>query len=346
METFNTTMQVLLNTQASAAAFEHSRTIPAPLNPQPSTLNHSRGGCFVRHLHLKPIMQILQRFLPIAGIAALCWMMIGCKLAMLSVGGPTSDDKSKDTNPLPPLTLSRDAIELEIVFVERPVGDPLLGSLLWNEVDQIGALDPEVRNRLRDNGLRVGHVGSTPPQALQTLLGLATEIPGDADRPTPKNLSGRRVALASGTQTIIQTSPHLEECSVKIRDGDAATAEHYSNARGVLRLKAERLQDGWVELEFLPEIHHGSHHLRHTASSDGWKLDSTQLIEPLYRHRFTITANLGEMAVITVGGEDPESLGHCFFRTTETTNSSRLQIQRLLIVRLAGMKRIDPLYAE
>ena len=40
-------------------------------------------------------------------------------------------------NLLPPLRPARDALQIDVVFIERPLGDPLLGKTLWNDIDQV-----------------------------------------------------------------------------------------------------------------------------------------------------------------------------------------------------------------
>src|SRR5262249_41472371 len=73
---------------------------------------------------------------------------------------------------LPQLRAAPGAIQLDAVYVERPIGDPLLGPELWRYVDQVAAVDAEARGPLRRNGFRVGLVGANPPIALQKMLGL------------------------------------------------------------------------------------------------------------------------------------------------------------------------------
>ena len=39
------------------------------------------------------------------------------------------------------------SMELDVVYVERPVGDRLLGRELWQHVDEVAAMDAEARRR-------------------------------------------------------------------------------------------------------------------------------------------------------------------------------------------------------
>ena len=87
----------------------------------------------------------------------------GCQLFDKNVFSNSIDSVTQQTSRMPQKGPTRDAVQLEIVFIERPLEDPLLGHALWKEVDQIGALDPAVRDVLRKNGFKVGVTASDPP---------------------------------------------------------------------------------------------------------------------------------------------------------------------------------------
>jgi len=252
---------------------------------------------------------------------------------------------------LPRIAAPRDSIQLEIMFVERPIDDPLLGSALWDKIDQAGALDSDVRESLSENGFRVGQAGSHPPRALETMLGLQSEIPDDAESPDSKHLIGHRVALRSGAETEIQTSRFHAECSLRIPGTNGIRIKNFKNSRCVLRLKAKRLQNGWAQLEFLPEIHHGPQTWRPKATKAGWQGQTTQRISKLYNLRFSVTLNLGEFVVITSNSlpaddsdndRDATPLGPHFFLSGPKDH----KLQRLLIVRLANVNQIDTIYGK
>lgn len=262
---------------------------------------------------------------------------VGCALFQDS-----SRLEAKKAAGLPPIPTSRDAIQLEIVFVERPVDDPLLGSLLWRQIDQVSALSPEKRSILRGNGFQIGHVSSNPPRPLQTLLGLTTEI-SDSETDEARRMVGRRIVLQSGAATEVQTSDLYPACSISIASDEGVETQEFEYVRCVFRVFVERMQDGWAKLEFLPEIHHDAARLRATATDSNWQLRSRQEIEKLYGHRFSMELNVGEMAVLTAEqGAALGSLGRCFFVGAEPSADK----QRLLVIRLADMKKVDPVYAE
>lgn len=233
---------------------------------------------------------------------------------------------------LPPIPKTLDALRLEVIYVDRPIDDPLLRTSLWKSVDQISNLSPEVRGMLRDNGIRFGHVSSTPPRPLQALLELSEES---------NDLSRQQFTLPSGADTTIETSPILPERQFSFRRADADVTDTYKNARCVLRVSGERLQDGWARLDFLPEIHHSRHVTRPVAGDESLEFRTAQALVPLYAQRFAVTLNAGDILLLTVDRESPQlagSIGQHFFLNAHTEN----RMQRLLIVRLAQIQRIEP----
>ncbi len=248
----------------------------------------------------------------------------------------------QETTSLRPIVATRDAIQLEVVFIQRPVQDPLLGHALWNEIDQIGALSPEARDALKRAGIRIGHIGSTPPRALQALLGLTSATQTKEKRENSSQLVDRRVTLRSGQETEIVTSFVYPACFLATNGRNSAELKEFRNARCVFRVKANREQDGWVNLEFLPEVHHGNFSVQPTPiAAGGWQYRTTQNIEPLFDQRFSVHLSVGEMVLITVDQTSGGSLGQHFFLGAD----SDARLQRLLVVRLADMRNIDPVYA-
>lgn len=231
---------------------------------------------------------------------------------------------------LPPIRAAQNAIQLEVLFVERPTDDPLLGSMLWREVDQIAAISAETRELLHQNGFRVGHVGSSLPPTVQTLLGIVGK--GDEVDPTnAKPLVGSRKSLPPGMDTEVQTGDVRESCQLTIVQGDRVQRHEYQSARSLFRMKSVRLQDGWVRIDFQPEIHHGENRVRHTSTDEGWAYRSRQNIDARHGHQFSLTMNVGELAIITAAPDQPGTMGDLFF----CRDDDGIKTQRVLIVRVA-----------
>src|SRR5205807_7103339 len=130
-----------------------------------------------------------------------------------------------------------------VMYVERPVGEPLLGDELWRHVDQLASIDAETRNRIRKNGFRVGVVGANPPVALQKMLGLKSDFVSEPDAEDAKQLVGRRFFPVSGGEIEIQVSPLFQECTLNIDSGGSSEPRRFENAICKYRIRAVRLQD-------------------------------------------------------------------------------------------------------
>ena len=275
--------------------------------------------------HVDPVVSF--RRLPWSVVALAVSTLMGCSLF------PTGDAVSKAESrrlSLPPIRAAQNAIQLEVLFVERPADDPLLGPMLWREIDQIGAIPAETRELLQQNGFRVGHVGSSLPPTVQTLLGLVGA--GDVgDNQNAKPLVGNRKILPPGIDTEVQTGEEREACQLKIVQGDRVKLHEYQFARSLFRMKSVRLQDGWVRIDFQPEIHHGENRVRHTPTDEGWAYRSRQNVDARHAHQFSLTMNVGEMAIITAAPDQPETMGDLFF----CRDDRGIKKQRVLIVRVA-----------
>jgi hypothetical protein len=121
------------------------------------------------------------------------------------------------------------------------------------------------------------------------------------------------------------------------------TTKDYTDATGVFRLQAHRVQDGWVRLEFQPEIHHGASTMRRVASKSGFATTFSRDIDPFSNCRFAVDLLVNEMAVITAEGNDAHSLGNCCFVGDDESGN---RVQRVLVVRLTNMAKKDAVYAK
>lgn len=306
-----------------------SRLVPSPLDSANRSGSETSRRRFLRD-----------------GVVGLCLLPlggVGCHLLEKPLS--LTRGKSKD---LPPIRTAGDVVTLEIVFVDRPAGDSLLGAPLWNHVDQMASLDSVVRTMLRQNGIRAGVLGSHLPEPLQRMLGLKSTASTATTSGSNKSpgLEGRRVSIPAGGTTNIHVSPFYHTAAAKadvtIVQGTEKRTKHYANARCVFQLTATRLQDGWVQCDFLPQVHHGDQYLRPTAGADAWELDNSQQVDKFHPQRFSVQLNEGEMAVVTAEDSTRGTLGEQFFHE----RSSAATIQRVLLVRLCDSGSPAPVFSE
>jgi hypothetical protein len=259
--------------------------------------------------------------------AVLPLALAGCHLFSMSAGETSGSAK------LPRLVAPRDSVQLEIVFVDRPESDPLIGEALWEKVDQIAGFSSDERNKLRKNGWRIGQCSSHPPQALEELMkavGQPEAMDGD------RRVTGRRVAIPAGGEIPIEVTDLLPELELEL-NGKKKT---YADVKAVLRVHVDREQDGWVQLRFIPEIHHGQKLLRPFATAEDWTRRRSQNIEPVYGQQFSMNLNVGELALVTSGETEAKQLPSALFRSVDEDG----HLQRLLIIRVANMRRMTPVF--
>ncbi len=253
---------------------------------------------------------------------------------------------------LRPIQPSPNTLELEIVFIDRLADDPLLGERLWQDVDQVAALSAESRARLKAAGFRVGQVGTTFPPALEVLLNMEPDTETDegsfSNGPATgvnKNQTGfvvRRVAILSGSDTEIETSPLAPVRKINMPTDHGSVVREFHNARCVVRVRVFSAGKGWAKVEFTPEVHHGPMLPRATPQASGWLIRTRQEIEPLYGLHFSINLNLNESVLMTCWTDDPQAPGFQFFRGPNAS----AHMQRLVLVRLARVPETEPVYAE
>jgi hypothetical protein len=285
--------------------------------------------------------------------ALLCALAGGCALCGCTLVKPFGDvfgfwppATSPIAKSLPPLQPSRDAVQIEFTFVDRPVGDPLLGKALWGQIDQVGAVTASEAVSLKRMGLRVGNAGSSFCPALEQILRESEPADGAASE-THISVKKETLCIGQGISPPI-TINAARKCTFDVPAASGTKERSYESFKGVLRLTAHRLQDEWARLEFVPEIHFGQERVRPTTASTGlqnvWQPEVSQEIESLLAQRFSVKLYVGEMVVITADAPENARLfgTQAFVRDQRGTGT----VQRVLIVRLANMSRIDPVYAE
>jgi hypothetical protein len=280
----------------------------------------------------------------LVGGCALC----GCTLLkpIADVFGYWPSAPTATSSSLPPLLPSRDALQIDLIFVERPAGDPLLGSALWSQIDQVGAVSAGEADSLKRLGLRVGNAGQSICPALEQIL--RESEPADApSSDTHISVKKQTLCIGPGVASPITTNT-LAKCTIDVPTASGSKQETFENFRGVLRLTAHHLQDEWARLEFVPEVDFGQERLRPSSASAGlqsvWQPTMSQEVEALLAQRFSARLHVGEMIVITADAPDNARLfGTRAFVREQPGNG---QMQRVLLVRLSNMSRVDPVYAE
>ncbi|MFK7817141.1 MAG: hypothetical protein AB8G99_00360 [Planctomycetaceae bacterium] len=229
--------------------------------------------------------------------------------------------------------IHRDAICLDIAVADRPATDSLV-ALLWDDVDEIGVLEAADKRLLNANGFRIGVAGSSVPSSLQTILQEAVAEQGAEQNWSPigNQLPGSsKVTLFNKQDTLFEVTQLGELAYVEVdENGDPISdPESFNNSRCVVRLTAEKMQDGWIKLRFLPEVHHGANANRPTVGDAGFQYKQSQRMKPLYQYQFEVTLNPGEIAVVGGNEADEHTLGQQFFNIKLPTGFA----QKIITVR-------------
>lgn len=270
------------------------------------------------------------RGLIVALLLAVTFLQSGCELF-------TTQQQllKRSAQKLPSLQPSPDTIALRVTFIERPVGDPLLGKALWKEVDEFLSLeDPEYQKNLIKNGFRIGVLSSFS----ETLQELLKDDRTTEDQNSEFNFRGDNVYRGSGRPFLVNAGDEFPQCELNLFHTSTATpreSKALQAAKGIFEVVPIKEQEGWARLEFAPEFLHGAETLRPVAAATGWDGQYSQMHEKLHDLRFRLHMNEGDTAVITAQDNCPRTAGYYFFRG-EGVNSS---IQRALLVRLVRVPR-------
>jgi hypothetical protein len=284
-------------------------------------------------MKLRTEMQLsIRTRVPVIVCAAIATLTSGCALFN---PGSAVERITAERPFLPPLQPERNVIDLEVYFVDRVVGDPTIADGLWRAVNQAaGPLSTHAK--LRSEGIQYGVAPSSAPPALQSLI-----FRGFSQSST-KVTSCRHVPLMNGAASPIHVGTLPAHCVVPSSGKRGVGAVTVEQGECLFKVAAERLQEGWVKVAFLPQIHHGAERVRPVAGDERWKSENSRLIETYYDQEFSLELNTGEFVVVGLAEDRPGTLGHLFFRSGDAEN----RFQRVMIVRLAGMQSVKPLRSD
>lgn len=262
-------------------------------------------------------------------------LLISCALSGCALfNNDPSMEAVARTTMLPPITAPTDAIQLEVLFVERPVNDPLLGRSLWSEMDGMAGIPADRLLELYENGFQVALAGTEAPPTLAALLN-AGRIE-DYDDPTGF-VTNRRIALRQSAKTEVFCSHQPRTWSINLSTNGEQEPAQFDKAQGVLQVRLEDIRDGWVKVHIQPEIHHGDGNIRREATETSWNITAGKQIEPLSTSGFSVHLNLNEMLVISAADSAAGKVGNHFFRRED---DGRL-MQRVVMLRVADLTRFE-----
>lgn len=266
--------------------------------------------------------------------------------ALAVLGGPGCHEMAKRParSLLRPAQMSPDSVVVDILFVRFPFGDPEANGELWAEVDE-QHFPPELRERLSRNGFRAGLVAGPIPGILWRMLEMAGKPPPSTagmevkvtDLGEDPKVVRRHVQVRAGQRTEIQTSGVYPRLPVLLCEARGLCGQEYSDAQGVLALRADPQPDGRVRLRLVPEVHHGQPRLQRIPTPGGVRLEPGRPRRAFDELALEATLQPGHMILLASLPHKPGSLGHYFF----TQEVSGKREQKLVVIRVSQTQRDD-----
>jgi hypothetical protein len=234
---------------------------------------------------------------------------------------------------------------LEANIVRRPSVDTRVRSLVWEDLDESGVMQPEERQRLNHAGFRAGIAGSSTPWVLQNLANDATKAAvshNDDGASAVLNTSfqqpvGPAFNLFENGITQIEVQSNFDPSLIPFEKISVLSElKDPSDLRCVLQISAEELEDGWVLLSVLPQLYSGANALRLSVSGNHDRLPVRQKILPLYEQQFRMKLHRGEVAVIGQYETSEWTVGRLFFQPDTGTGAKT----SLLMIRLVSTNEL------
>lgn len=291
------------------------------------------------------------RSLLLVGLGLAVAMATGCSLLLVS-----DETTGGGESPLRAALASPDAVTLDIFWANLPAEGYEFDARLWRFVQE-DRVDPELRGRLMQNGLRAGVVGGAPPEVIVRMLDpqgkkrrqaklkqeQSSEVSEDTDDPAAEQdqtvaalnqqtgVRARTTQVRPGEPVVVQASKVYDEAIILHAD---RTGETYRQVQAIYSLEVHREPTGAYSLRVTPELHMGSPRAE-------WVRDETNMIayQKMEREKqafddLRIEAPLvvGEMLLVTSLPDASSRLGRYFHEAEDSPEGRR----KAILVRLTG----------
>jgi hypothetical protein len=248
--------------------------------------------------------------------ALVCAAVTGCKSSRDLPGQPGTSSIAHSLTPMVPT----EALLVQSVLLERPIGDQFLDRELWESTLPVG--EPETRAILAENGLRVGILSGTLPQRFQDLLTSDVET-----------VSPHEISFNQRKEAVMPTAGPVDPCKFALLTdlaGQPRTIELKQANCGIL-VRPQVVEGGQVKMMCEPRIQHGERLDRFRPTEDGTGLAKVEElpVEKFSKLGFEVTLGADDCLVIGWNADLPNTLGSTFF-SVEAANRQR---QRVLVIR-------------
>ncbi|MBX7165255.1 MAG: hypothetical protein K1X74_02785 [Pirellulales bacterium] len=239
---------------------------------------------------------------------------------------------------LSPAQMSPDSVVFDIYFIRVPLADPEAGDALWTSVDE-QRIEAELRGRWHANGLRVGVISGSVPEALTRWMKLSDAPQGrrdmqqQIDLQREQQVTQRHAQLRRGQPLEVVASDVHETLPLLRAERDGVHGQTYRQAQCLFRMLCDPREDGAVEVDLLPQLQHGEPQQRWRGSDGVLRLDPGRPTLDFDDLRLKVDLVAGQMLLVASLVNRPGSLGHHFLAAPPE--------QKLLLIRLSQVQSVD-----
>lgn len=237
----------------------------------------------------------------------------------LLCGCATEQEFRQDRVRLSHRPLPQGGVVIDVVLLERPLGDPYIHSELWSCTDE-HIVGLEQKQTVANNGFRVGQLVGLAPSKLQALLANERVC-----------VQRERLFLPAGGSKTIQLGPVLPQCEFQVpRQGEPIVVRLELAQCGFV-LSPSLTNDGRTRLRFTPIVQYGQSvpQLRPVPDLATWELQHERLQKTYVELGWDAVLAPNTFLLVGTTLDEPSSLGYQAF----AANGERVQKQRLLLLR-------------
>jgi hypothetical protein len=247
---------------------------------------------------------------------------------------------------LQPAQMTPGSAVLEVLSVRLPPGEPDLDRRIWEEVDE-QHFPIEVRRQLEKSGFRAGVLAGQLPPVLSRLLDLKGKPSAGGevqhvkitDLATPSRVSSQHMQTHAGQRYEVTASGLIEKMPILVSEAGEIRGVTYEQAQGIFAMHVNPQPDGRVELELIPEIHHGETKQHWVGDQSMFRLETGRPKRAFEELKLTAVMSPGAMLLLGSQPNRQGSLGHYFF--LENNGRDDRFDQKLILIRLCQTQHDD-----
>ncbi|MDO5309993.1 MAG: hypothetical protein Q4G03_10960 [Planctomycetia bacterium] len=237
--------------------------------------------------------------------------------------------------------LAPDAVVFDVLIAHTPYQELELLQELWDEADE-NALEPSMRQRLYEQGFRVGVIGASPPESLSKLLTLKgrqlrSTVEEEVDYSKNESLLSsvaysKPVNLRAGMRSSIEMQADvMPSIPILERENGALVGQSYVDARPIISVAIEQESDGSVLFDLSPLLKYGAPQMTSRYQHGQLVRVQEQPTKTFDQLRFSVSLRPGQFLVVGASNAKNHSLGNYFFNDGGKDFEQTTLVIRLLV---------------